>query len=143
MQKIEILLISFLTLILASCGNSSTSGPGRSESGAAETGNAIISFKEYEHNFGKITEGEKAGYIFTFENKGTSDLVITSTSTTCGCTVPKFSKKPVKPGEAGSIEVVFDTSGRTGIQSKVITVKSNASVPMVLLKITADVSVNK
>ena len=140
MQKIRILLISVLTfLVLTYCGNISGTGSGES-TGTSDTGTAVISFKEYEHDFGKVTEGEKVGYIFTFENSGTGNLVITATSTSCGCTVPKFSKKPVKPGEGGNIEVVFDTSGRTGIQSKTVSVKSNASVPVVLLKITADVT---
>jgi len=35
--------------------------------------------------------------------------------------------------------VVFDTSGRNGMQTKTITVKSNASKPVVLIKITAEV----
>ena len=144
MQRIGIFLASVLSfLILSHCGNSSNSGSagsGENTGRSSDTGTAVISFKEYEHNFGKVTEGEKVGFIFTFENKGTSGLVINSTSTSCGCTVPKFSKKPVEPGEDGTIEVVFDTSGRTGIQTKTISVISNASVPVVILKITANVT---
>ena len=40
---------------------------------------------------------------------------------------------------SGNLEVVFDTSGRSGMQTKTITVKSNAQTPVVLLKITAEV----
>ena len=43
---------------------------------------------------------------------------------------------------SGNLEVVFDTSGRNGMQTKTITVKSNASIPVVLLKITAEVVTN-
>ena len=56
-------------------------------------------FREYEHNFGKVAEGEKVSYVFTFDNKGTADLVITSATTTCGCTVPKYDTKPIPPGK--------------------------------------------
>jgi hypothetical protein len=98
-----------------------------------------ISFTEYEHNFGKIKEGEKISWQFTFENKGQSDLVLLSVTTSCGCTVPEYDANPIKPGSSGTIDVVFDTSGRNGMQTKVITVRSNASVPVVLLKITAEV----
>jgi hypothetical protein len=106
---------------------------------SSDTGKAVITFSEYEHLFGEVNEGEKVGCFFTFENTGTSDLVILAATTTCGCTVPEYDRKPVSPGETGKMEVVFDTSGRNGIQSKIITVRSNASNPVVMLKITAEV----
>ena len=90
----------------------------------------------------EVAEGEKISYTFTFDNKGTDKLIITSATTTCGCTVPKYDSKPINPGASGTLEVVFDTSGRSGIQTKTITVKSNASKPIVLLKIIAEVVTN-
>jgi hypothetical protein len=104
---------------------------------------AVLSFREYEHNFGNVTQGEKVGFIFSFENKGRSDLVIMSATASCGCTVPKFDSRPVAPAESGELEVVFDTEGRSGVQSKTITVKSNATVPVVLLKIVANIVPDK
>jgi hypothetical protein len=135
-------LIVFLALItfVCGCGNITKRDKGNSET--QQTGTAEISFREYEHDFGKVAEGEKIAYVFTFENKGTSDLVIYSATTTCGCTVPKYSVKPIGPGGSGNMEVEFDTSGRNSMQTKTITVKSNASKPIVLLKITADVVPN-
>jgi hypothetical protein len=105
-------------------------------------GTSEISFREYQHDFGKVTEGEKLSCIFTFDNKGPGDLIINSASTSCGCTVPKYDTKPIHSGDSGKLEVVFDTSGRNGIQTKVITVKSNATTPVVLLKIIAEVVTN-
>ncbi len=106
---------------------------------AGDTGIAVIVFREYEHGFGQVTEGEKVGYVFKFENKGTAGLVIKSATTSCGCTVPEYDSKPIPPGSEGNLEVVFDTSGRNGMQTKTITVKSNAKTPVVLLRITAEV----
>lgn len=103
------------------------------------TGIAQLEFSRMEHDFGKISAGEKVGTIFTFANTGDGDLVITSASTSCGCTVPKYSKKPIAPGESGTLEVVFDSSGRAGLQTKTVTVQSNASKPVIVLKITADI----
>ena len=108
----------------------------------ANTGISEIVFREYQHDFGKVAEGEKISHVFTFENKGTSDLVIISATTSCGCTVPKYDTKPIAPGKSGNLEVVFDTSGRSGFQTKTISVKSNALIPVVLLKITAFVETN-
>jgi hypothetical protein len=105
----------------------------------ADGESAEISFSEYEYNFGKITEGEKVAHIFTFENKGPGSLVISSASTSCGCTVTKYDRKPIPSGKGGSLEVVFDSNGRNGIQTKTISVNSNSKTQIVLLKITADV----
>jgi hypothetical protein len=125
--------------IIAGCGNKSRRGDGNIDFQAADTGKAMITFNEYEHDFGKVNEGEKIGCIFTFQNTGTSDLVINSAVTSCGCTVSKYNRKPIAPGNSGTLEVIFDTSGRDGIQTKTITVRSNAKVQNVFLKITAEV----
>lgn len=134
-----IAIFSALIALLAGCRNSSVNDSGLTGKQPADTGKAFLVFTEYEHNFGKVSEGEKVAYVFSFENKGTSDLVIISAITTCGCTVPKYDRKPIPPGKNGKMEVVFDTSGRNGIQTKTVTVRSNASVPVAVLKITAEV----
>lgn len=129
----------FIILILAAgCGTGSHKGP-QGQSSVSDTGKAVISFAEYEHNFGKVKEGEKVACIFTFTNKGTSDLIVNAAVASCGCTVPKYSAKPVPPGKTGNIEVQFNTEGRNGIQTKTITVRSNANTPVVILKITTEI----
>jgi hypothetical protein len=100
---------------------------------------ASISFTEYEYDFGKVTAGEKIAHIFSFENRGTGTLVILSASTSCGCTVSKYDTKPIPPGGKASLEVIFDSSGRNSRQTKTITVRSNATKPVVLLRITGEV----
>jgi hypothetical protein len=143
MRKIVVLFFALIAIIASNCGNSTKKSAAGSGLQQSDTGTVEIAFKEYDHNFGKVAEGEKIAYVFTFVNKGTASLVVTSATTTCGCTVPKYNTKPVPPGGDGSLEVVFDTSGRNGMQTKTITVKSNASTPVVLLKITAEVVNNK
>jgi len=142
MRKIAIIFLVLTAVMASNCGNSAKKGAAGNRLQTSDTGTVLITFKEYEHNFGKVKEGEKVAYIFTFENKGTASLVIASATTTCGCTVPKYSTKPISSGGTGNLEVVFDTSGRNGMQTKTITVKSNASTPVVLLKITAEVVIN-
>ncbi len=79
------------------------------------------------------------GCIFSFTNTGTADLLINNATTSCGCTVSKYDRKPIAPGSSGSIEVVFDAAGRNGMQTKTITVQSNAVTPVLLLQIKAEV----
>jgi hypothetical protein len=139
MKKIASLYLILIAFSASHCG----SGKGNSTSASSSTataGKSEIIFREYEHNFGKVSEGEKLSYTFIFDNKGSGDLVISAANTTCGCTVPKYDTKPIPPGGSGNLEVVFDTSGHNGTQTKTITVKSNAKIPVVLLKITAEVT---
>jgi hypothetical protein len=100
---------------------------------------AIIEFETLEHNFGDIMEGEKLTYAFKFKNTGKSDLVITSVSSTCGCTVTDFPNVPIKPGEQGNIMITFNSSGKTGKQVKIITVATNAIPSETQLTIKANV----
>ncbi|WP_051203565.1 DUF1573 domain-containing protein [Hugenholtzia roseola] len=87
---------------------------------------ALLSFSENNYNFGEIKQGEQVTYTFKYLNKGTLPLVVTNVQTTCGCTVPKWTKEPIAPNEEGEITVKFDSKGKLGIQRKVITIISNA-----------------
>lgn len=102
-------------------------------------GTPVIEFNKLSHDFGKISEGEVVACVFKFENKGDADLLVSSATTSCGCTVPEFDDSPVPPGGDGSVEVIFDSSFRHGVQNKTITIRSNAKRPVVILKIKAEV----
>jgi len=139
MKNIVIITLILIALLASNCGNNNGKNGVASGLKQSDTGNVRLVFKEYEHDFGKVSEGEKIAYIFTFQNKGTGNLIINSATASCGCTVPKYDSKPIPSGGNGNLEVVFDTSGKNGMVTKTVTVKSNASIPVILLKITADV----
>jgi hypothetical protein len=139
MKKVFKIYWILVIIIVAGCGNGSGYNSSASGTDTDSTGKSEIIFREYQYDFGKVADGKKISHTFIFDNKGTANLIITSASTTCGCTVSKYNTKPIPPGSNGNLEVVFDTSGREGMQTKTITVKSNASKPVVLLKITAEV----
>lgn len=134
MRTIIYVFLTVAAIMVFGCNGRKTAAPAANQGGIPE-----MVFREYEHDFGKVKEGEKASWQFPFENKGTGDLVLTGVTTTCGCTVTKYDVRPIAPGESGTVEAVFDTSGRSGRQTKTITVKSNSSKPVILLKITAEV----
>lgn len=131
--------LTIVMVLISGCGGSDKKSKDISLLPSSDSGTAVIQFNTMEHDFGAITAGEKVAYVFNFTNTGTASLVINSASTSCGCTVPQFSKKPLSPGQKGTLEVVFDSSGREGLQTKTITVQSNASVPVIILTIRADV----
>jgi hypothetical protein len=141
MKEYKKILFILVAVLAATFGYSCNNNPvgAKPSSLTFSTDTSVISFREYEHDFGKVAEGEKVACIFSFENTGKGPLVISSATSSCGCTVPKYDTKPIAPGNTGMIEVVFDSSGRNGRQTKTITVRSNASKPIVLLKISGEV----
>lgn len=98
-------------------------------------------WKEMVHDFGVIVQGERVSYTFTFKNTGKSNLIISSVHASCGCTVPKYDSAPIAPGEEGKVEVVFDSSGRSGLQNKTVTVLANTQPSAVELHFSAEVMV--
>jgi hypothetical protein len=98
-----------------------------------------MEFDTLVHDFGTLIEGEQVVCYFDYTNTGDGDMVIQSVETSCGCTVPDWSGKPLKPGDKASIRVMFDTSGRFGDQAKVITIRSNARNAEVRLRIKAHI----
>jgi hypothetical protein len=102
-----------------------------------------IRFEKTEHHLGNVLQGEKVGYNFIFTNVGDASLVIQDAKASCGCTVPKFSREPIPPGGKGSVEVVFDSSGRIGQQSKTVTIQTNGKEQVVYLTIKAKIVIKK
>lgn len=102
-------------------------------------GYAVMTFKNMSHNFGDILENQKVETTFEFTNTGKVDLLISNCSAMCGCTVPEWPREPIKPGEKGSIKVVFDSAGKGGVNNKIVTVYANIESKTLELKFTANV----
>ena len=100
-----------------------------------------IVFEEEVHDFGRVIEGEKITYAFKFANSGKADLLLTDVKSSCGCTVPEFTKEALKPGEGGTVKITFDSSNRKGFQNKSITIISNTIPSTTVLRIKAQVIV--
>ena len=105
------------------------------------TSNADVGVFDFEAeiiDYGTINKNDDGLRIFKFTNRGTAPIVISNVKTSCGCTVPTFSKAPVLPGETGIIEIKYATN-RIGKFSKSITVMSNADEAQKRLKIKGEV----
>jgi hypothetical protein len=101
--------------------------------------NPEITFIEDLHDFGKVAEGEKKVFSFTFQNTGQSDLIISGVETSCGCTISDFPKDPILPGAKGQINILFDSKDELGKKEETITVYSNTLKPKKELTIVAEV----
>lgn len=101
----------------------------------------IMTFAEEKHDFGKITQGEVVSFSFTFRNDGGSDLVISAAQGSCGCTIPSYPKESIKPGQVGKIDVKFESSGKSGLVQKTVTLVTNCSPSTKIITISATVDV--
>jgi len=144
----NILLVAIISLLVLSCGNNGNGGSKlpadivnnpSSASDNENNGAAGIEFENTTHDFGRIIQGEKVTYAFKFNNTGDGNLIISDVSSSCGCTVPSFTKEPVKPGETGLIRVTFESENRRGFQNKTVTVVSNTKPNTTTLKIKAQI----
>ncbi len=97
----------------------------------------IMSFGEKTYDFGTINEGDIVEHEFLFKNTGEAPLVIINAKGSCGCTVPKWSTDPIKPGESGSLLVRFNSAGKPNTQTKQITITTNTEKGKEILKIKA------
>lgn len=117
---------TILTFVLAFlCFALSIPVAGAATLGAAGSPRAL-QFEETSFDFGDIREdGGQVTHTFRFRNTGTTPVVILRAESTCGCTVPTFSRKPVMSSESGSIEVSFDPMNRPGSVEKKITIATS------------------
>lgn len=100
---------------------------------------ADFKFEKEVHDFGTIKEGVQAEYVFKFTNTGKEPLVITNVQASCGCTTPKWTKEPIKPGESGSVTAIYNSKGRPGNFNKAVTITSNAKTAQKVLFIKGNV----
>ena len=98
---------------------------------------AAIKFDRLTYNFGNFSEKEPVQKcVFTFVNSGTAPLVINQAVASCGCTVPSYTKAPIKPGEKGEIKVTYNGRGAfPGHFKKTITVRTNGVTELTRLYI--------
>jgi len=148
MKKLYFVFVLVMGIALTSCQNDNGGKSAistdvvkndKSADGSTEQPMPKFAFVETVHNFGKVIRGEKVSYSFKFKNVGDADLLITKVSTSCGCTVGHYPKEPVKPGKEATINVVFDSTHKKGMQNKSITILANTQPNRTVLRIKANV----
>ncbi len=124
-----IVILAFMATGFYMCGQ-------KSENGSPKASN--IEFDTLSHSYGEIPFNGEGDYEFIFTNTGKAPLIITHVKSTCGCTIPEWSKEPIATDETGSIRVTYDTR-RVGTFVKSIYVYSNAENGVIKLMISGKV----
>lgn len=68
-----------------------------------------MQFEAETLDLGPIKKGEKRTFSYTFTNVGTENIEIDLVSG-CECTTLDWPRLPIKPGEKGTIDVIFDST---------------------------------
>jgi len=141
-------LFHFILLLIFAVSCQPTNSEKSIDASAIETdSNAteepIMSFEKKTWDFGSIIDGEVVEHTFRFTNTGNKDLVISSASASCGCTIPNWPKEPIAPGDKGEIKVKFNSSGKKDMVTKDITILANTNPVKTILQIKVFVETKK
>lgn len=90
---------------------------------------ALLCLERTDHDFGDIARrGGAVTAEFRFRNEGTAPLVLLRVTTTCSCLKSRYAKRPVSPGEEGTIVLIYEPyKADPGTFHKVVQVLSNSS----------------
>jgi hypothetical protein len=84
-----------------------------------------LNFNSTNIDFGRIRQNGSTAREISFTNAGKKELSIKSVQGNCSCLTVSASKRSLKPGETGSINISFNPQARKGTQTKAVTVYSN------------------
>lgn len=147
-MNFKICFLFLVTTALFSCSHEESTGVDSSAVSNTASANGKINsslpeikFEEEVFDFGKITQGEVVSHDFKFKNIGSSNLIISGASGSCGCTVPKWPKEPILKDGEGKINVVFSSEGKKGIMEKTVTLVTNCEPSTRIIRIKAEVIV--
>ena len=142
----KILYFLFLTFILAACNNQTSTVSETADQNQLSAADSVdpsnlpaFKFEKEVFDFGEIKEGEKVSYDFKFKNIGNAPLIISSATATCGCTIPEYPTEPLAPGAEGVMRVVFKSTGKPGMQNKIVSITENTNPTLTELNILGNV----
>lgn len=143
MKKIFVIAMMLLSVFAIQAQTSKTSSKTTSKSTTATkstyTGTgAEIKFNSLTVDFGTLKVGDVKVVTVTFTNIGKKPLILDDVISSCDCTTVEWSKKPIMPGQKGTIKATY-TAKNTGLISKRLTVLSNANTDRVILQLKGEV----
>ena len=135
-----------IIFLVFACMSFSICNAQESKVNAAENNAGVSAKKEtvtadkLEHDFGAIAESaDLVSCDFLIKNTGTTPVVITKVTTSCGCTASDWSKEPIASGKEGFVKVTFNPKGQSGDFTKTLVVFTNGEPQSIRLKIKGNV----
>lgn len=145
-MKKSVLLVALISVFtFSSCKDNAADKVNEENVATAEARDAesgkfpVMTFEKSQHDFGTIDQGTNVEHVFKFTNTGEAPLMIVNAKSSCGCTVPEYTKEPVAPGDSGELLVKFNGSGQNQV-SKTVTITTNTKAGKETLTIKAFVN---
>lgn len=88
---------------------------------------------------GRMRQGEKVVKRLRIENGCGKPVVIVRHSTTCGCVVPEYERRPIPAGGSTDIVFTFDSQGEHGWQMKLLDFYLSSSARPLKIYVEAEV----
>lgn len=122
------LSMAFLILLLLNTAYSCSGKPDKGKKTSEAYSVARISFCDSIHDFGTFSAGNPLQkHTFTFTNRGDATVVLLSVVPSCQCTSVEYTRNAVRPGETGSVTVIFDgTKASPGYFNKSVRIRINS-----------------
>ncbi|MCC8071237.1 MAG: DUF1573 domain-containing protein [Bacteroidales bacterium] len=99
-----------------------------------------LTWIERVHDFGAFDEAlGSVECTFKAVNTGDEPVTVNRASANCGCTTPRYTRKPIYPGDTLTVSVAYKASGRPGPFTKHVNVYTNASKKASVLTIKGTV----
>jgi len=98
-----------------------------------------LNLLENKIDFGTVEAGKTYTRQLKFTNNGKANLLISEVSSSCGCTVPRWPKNYIVPGDSSEIIVEYNGKDKQGYQEKVLTIYSNTNPVENTIKIIANI----
>ncbi len=138
MQSLKIMRITLISAVAIMVLAMLNTGCAETPEEKAKNQGQEIWFDSYIHDYGEIQVDSDGTWTFKFKNLGENAVVINRVRSSCGCTVPEWSREPIESGSEGSITVKYNTA-LTGTFMKSLTVYSSAANSPVKLQIKGKV----
>ena len=138
MKRIIFLVFACMSFGISNAQESHVNAPENNTNVSAKK--ETVAANKLEHDFGTIAES--AGEVscdFFINNTGSTPIVITKVTASCGCTAPNWTKEPIASGKEGFIKVTFNPKGQNGDFTKTLVVFTNGNPQSIRLKIKGKV----
>ena len=73
---------------------------------------AEFKFDQITINVGTFPASSPVKRLYLLYDVGNAPLVINEVIASCGCTIPKYDRRPIAPGQKGSIEITYNGEGK-------------------------------